>query len=1053
MIKNETAFQKSLDEFVEFAKSGRLQTQERDYKERLIGVLGKALSGEALGSPEFLSNFREALREVSNEIINVTHYIVFDDFKKYVGLVPVDRLIGMLRALFDENVSLATRFDAFDSEIDKDFNSYVAPKRRSGWLTATLLTARFPGQCVFYRHSLVKFARSAWGCDLDESGSRGARYVSYLELLGVIQQRLTEALGRPADLIDAHSFLWIESRKRLKDDSWRECLTKWLKTNPKTIPADLRDLRDEFVRRFPKETLGEMSLEDYALGQGDGFCKWVEFKTSKLGGIGGGNAFKWGVYWGQKEKEWRLTNAYKDENEAITRIRSGLQELVNAVEAGNFDGLDVLGQERLGGGLGLRCKPLQLYFPDQFLPILQPDHLRHFLSYFRATPEGEVLALNRQLLKVLRELPEFDGFDTQQMMKFLYECVTPPTPSDSERKIWKIAPGPEAKHWEMCRDRECIAVHWIGDVDFRDYADRQAIKKALAEVGEKSGGAGQIWKFTHSVKQGDIVVANKGTSSVVGIGRIVSDYIAPHDAANPSQHSEFRHTRHVDWVITEPMEFSVRMFIPQTIGGVEPGEWEEIKRAYLDKYPDLHDAFRKLEGNVGDASEISDPVVSVPDTTSRELRELIILATHTRNIILYGPPGTGKTYHARQFAEHFLRAQLQSAASAEERIVRALQGLKWYEALALTMALADGKKSFKVADLQSHPTLSSYAKLKNSAKISNAIWAQLQIHTGPESKTVNYAARHAPFLFDKDSEAQWTLTPAGREYVNESLAEELQQLRDPASGKPETSDFSEFVTFHQSFAYEEFVEGLKPIASQHEEGAISYEVRPGVFRQICARAEAAWEAHGKQAPKYLLVIDEINRANIAKVFGELITLIEDDKRLGGNNELKVRLPYSGDVFGVPPNLYIIGTMNTADRSIALLDLALRRRFSFCELMPNPSLLNSVAGIDLVAVLSRLNDRVALLLDRDHQIGHSYFMTVKDEADLHFEWYHRVVPLLQEYFYNDGERLHAVLGDGFVRKIELGDLSSELSELLDTDSPRYELKTLNTEELVSALSAL
>ena len=364
-----------------------------------------------------------------------------------------------------------------------------------------------------------------------------------------------------------------------------------------------------------------------------------------------------------------------------------------------------------------------------------------------------------------------------------------------------------------------------------------------------------------------------------------------------------------------------------------------------------------------------------------------------------------------------------------------------------------GKQPFKVGELRDDPLMKDYVALKKATKVTNAMWVHLQTHTGPESTTVHQETRHEPFLFQKSIDSYWSLTPDGQEYASENLSEELEELKNPKSDGLDISNFYEFVTFHQSFAYEEFIEGLKPITSQDEEGAIRYEIVPGVFRQICERAEAAWQAHREGAPKYLLIIDEINRANIAKVFGELITLLEDDKRLGQPYELKVRLPYSGDIFGVPPNLYVMGTMNTADRSIALLDLALRRRFSFVELMPDPSMLDSVAGVDLSRVLTKLNGRVTLLLDRDHQIGHSYFLGLNNEEDLHFAWYNRVVPLLQEYFYNDNERLHGLLGNAFLQKIEATTVSSEIRELMDTDSPRYELKNLTGQDFLSALNSL
>ena len=252
----------------------------------------------------------------------------------------------------------------------------------------------------------------------------------------------------------------------------------------------------------------------------------------------------------------------------------------------------------------------------------------------------------------------------------------------------------------------------------------------------------------------------------------------------------------------------------------------------------------------------------------------------------------------------------------------------------------------------------------------------------------------------------------------------------PLADTPDKARFDElkadgrinFVTFHQSYGYEDFIEGIKPTVD--ERGNVSYSVTSGVFKKFCETATL------NPTVNFVFIVDEINRGNISKIFGELITLIEDDKR----GELSATLPYSHESFTVPKNVYLLGTMNTADRSIALIDTALRRRFNFVEMMPRPELLSdNVDGVNLRTMLETLNTRIETLLDREHTIGHAYFIKCRTIADIAAVFRDKVIPLLKEYFFDDYEQIRLVLGDKFIRREPLptlGDIEGKFRYTID-----------------------
>ncbi|WP_031008562.1 McrB family protein [Streptomyces sp. NRRL F-5727] len=664
---------------------------------------------------------------------------------------------------------------------------------------------------------------------------------------------------------------------------------------------------------FPWEDWAELPLERYALGQPDRpghqvYSYLLEFGSKALGSITGGTAKKHFVY-RQNHGTWWFDKRYADVDEAWRQVRAGLVAAVTAAREGRVRDIDDITSVR--SGIMVVAKTLRIYAPDSVLPVYSDSFTQHCLNRLApgtATAKLQPFARKELLKSLVDEDPRFAGWPPQLVWRFLDWWA--PARRTSARIVRIGVPGLPAE-WEpfFTEGFVPVAADRVGDLHW--YADEDEFTAAFDEAYADAGPSGtrptaraaELWSLL-DLRDGDRVLATRGRSEVLGVGRVHGDgYLwIPSSEAGPSGHAvqvlwdEGRAGR-----LAEP----VADWGDRLVSDVPAALWNKILS-------------RLLDVRAAGATAGAEPggLVEIPPLDAA-LQRIDDALERRGQAVLFGPPGTGKTYHALRYA------------------VRRLGELS--------------------ADLPGVDPLA-------------------------EPGTAAFAATIE------------ALTEAGRLTM---------------------------ATFHPSYGYEDFVEGLRPV-----KGASGFVLEPvdGVFKRVCATAAA------DPGQLHLLVVDELNRGNLPSILGESITVLEKDKR-----GLPVTLPLSGAPFRVPPNVRLLGTMNTADRSIRMLDSAIRRRFAFIELLPDPGPLrgSQVDQLDLGVFLDRLNARIRTRLDREKQIGHAFFLAggvpVATAAEFAAIVRGEILPLLQEYAYDDYGLLAGFLGE------ELVDVAAHtLRDLTDED---------------------
>lgn len=650
------------------------------------------------------------------------------------------------------------------------------------------------------------------------------------------------------------------------------------------------------------------------------------------------------------------------------------------------------------------------------------------------------------------------------------------------RRVWLYKPGEQGSKWGLMCELGLMGIGWskLGDLSNYKNLDEKNFKKEIKSKLDESYPTGKessrkntlkaLYEFANKIKIGDMVLAMKGTTKILGYGEVKSDYF--YDTSKDSDTiDKFCSFREVEWTKKE----------------LDTGKWTRKTLTNITTYKETQDALVCLL-DMGFVKQIKDTKIPL-------------------NQILYGPPGTGKTYSTIDKALEILYAYELIDFIPQERDEKKKkfdEFVKQGQIGFVTFHQSYGYEDF-VEGIR--PRLSGES---DESQISEKM--EYEIKDGIFKSMCKEASKNYEKSLKNISEVKQEieLDDLLEQYAT-YIEDELKEGKEPKFESKEwtskmkiqgvhrlqNGDFSSIMIGTNKDSgvmqrltqkvikrdYEKFKSGeikdwndIKPSyeSKSHRHGNAGY--YHTLYKSIAEFEKEHYKpstiptlesTFDNRLKPYILIIDEINRGNISKILGELITLLEPSKRKGESEALEVKLPYSQEPFSVPNNLYIIGTMNTADRSIALLDTALRRRFEFIEMMPNPSELEKIScddgEIDLKELLKAMNNRIEFLLDRERTIGHSFFFEKAVNkgndsygltlTDLKAVFKNKILPLLQEYFYDDYAKINAVLNDnGMLESKTMSDMEISLSDdFVDTDkrvwkitgSSKWDIKTFQT----------